>query len=103
MDRAVHKKHRLAQLRDAAFDLWIYRAYDPISCPQSHAAFDGIVLPPDHPFWQRWTPPHKGKCHCGVVGARSERGARRLGGDPEKQLPTWWEHVDPNEGEGAFG
>jgi uncharacterized protein with gpF-like domain len=102
VDRAAFKERRLAQLRTGGFALWVYRAHDPISCPESHAAFDGVVLPPDHPFWERWRPPHRGRCGCSVAGARHERGAQRLGGDPDKALPTWWETVDPNDGEGAF-
>lgn len=102
MDRETFKVQRLAQLREGGFTLWVYRAYDPISCPESHAAFNGVVLPPDHPFWDRWRPPHQGKCHCGIAGARLSRFARRLGGDPDKALPNWWASVDPNDGEGAF-
>lgn len=103
MDWAVFKQRRIEQLHEAGFDLWVYRCYDPLSCPESHAAFNGIVLPPDHPFWARWLPPHNGRCHCGIAGARSDRGAKRVGGDPGKALPTWWTDVDPNEGEGTFG
>lgn len=103
MDRAAYKAKRIAQLHEGGFSLWVYRCHDSLSCPDSHAAFDGVVLPPDHPFWALWVPPHKGRCSCGVYGARSDRSARRLGGDPDKPLPTWWEDVDPNAGEGAFG
>ena len=102
MDRADYKALRINQLHEGSFSLWVYCCYDPLSCPDSHAAFNGVVLPPEHPFWRRWTPPHRAKCACGVAGARSERGARRVGGDPEKQLPTWWDQVDPDDGEGAF-
>jgi hypothetical protein len=37
-------------------------------------------------------------CSCYVVGARSLRGARRLGGDPEKQLPENWQALDSKTG-----
>lgn len=103
MDWVENKAQRTAQLRAGGFDLWVYRAHDPLYCPESHASFDGVVLRPDHPFWQRWMPPHRAKCHCGVYGARSERGAVRLGGDLGKVLPDWWRDVDPAAGEGAFG
>ncbi|WP_297529614.1 hypothetical protein [Thiohalobacter sp.] len=37
-------------------------------------------------------------CRCYVVGARSERGARRLGGNPDKQPPEGWNSADPDTG-----
>lgn len=37
-------------------------------------------------------------CGCRVAGARSERGARRVGGDPDKPLPPGWDKIDPRTG-----
>lgn len=32
-----------------------------------HLALDGIVLPCDHPFWKRWSPPLSMDCRCSKV------------------------------------
>jgi hypothetical protein len=32
-----------------------------------HLALDGIILPHDHPFWQRWHPPLDMDCRCSVT------------------------------------
>ena len=93
---------RRAQLEAANWAFWVYvhgGSKDPR--PEHLHVFDGLVLPPDHPFWAKLYPPSDWGCSCYVVGARSERGARRLGGDPEKRLPDGWDKVDPVTGEPA--
>lgn len=91
-----HMEVRAAQLREAHYRLWIYRANaGPPECPARHYALDGIVLPPAHPFWQLWDPPNGWVCRCAIRGADSEAGAYRKGGDPDKPLPDWW--ADPGE------
>lgn len=89
---------RYAQLIAAGFTLWVYRHGGSDEPRPEHLAFDGICLPPDHPFWQVFYPPSDWGCSCYVVGARSARGARRLGGDPDKQLPEGWDAIDPRTG-----
>ncbi len=37
-------------------------------------------------------------CQCYISGARSERGARRLGGDPDKKIDPEWLKTDPKTG-----
>ncbi|MFN3973433.1 MAG: hypothetical protein ACK4L4_19115 [Gemmobacter sp.] len=98
MDWREFKAQRIAQLRGSDFAYWVYRAHDPLSCPDSHRALDGIVLSPEHPFWARWTPPHGARCHCAIVGGSLPGGILRRGGDPDKVLPDWWQTVDPTDG-----
>lgn len=43
-----------------------------------HAAWDGIVLPVDHPFWRTHFPPNGWNCRCNVL-QRSERDLERKG------------------------
>ncbi|MES2754889.1 MAG: hypothetical protein V4659_09515 [Pseudomonadota bacterium] len=57
-----------------------------------------MVLPADHPFWAKFYPPSDWGCSCYVLGARSPAGAIRLGGDPDKTLPDWWNTIDPGTG-----
>ncbi|WP_149589805.1 phage head morphogenesis protein [Tabrizicola flagellatus] len=93
----VYAEKRLAQLREGGFTHWVYRCGDPEGdCSELHQAFDGLVVPQDHEFWDIWSPPNHYLCRCYVVGARNERGAARLGGDPTKPLPDWWD--EPTRG-----
>jgi hypothetical protein len=88
--RIVYSNKRHVQLQDGAYDYWIYRFGDDRHCPAHHQLLDGLPLEPQHPFWQLWAPPNSLLCSCGVDGARSIAGIRRMGGDPEKTLPQWW-------------
>lgn len=91
---------RRAQLEASGFAFWVYRhggSRDPR--PEHLHAFNGLVLPPDHPFWAKHYPPSDWGCSCYVVGARSLRAARRLGGDPDKRLPDGWNSIDAATGE----
>lgn len=91
---------RRAQLHAAGWKFWVYLhggSRDPR--PEHLNVFNGLVLPPDHPFWDKHYPPSDWGCSCYVVGARSERGAIRLGGDPSKTLPDGWDKPDPATGE----
>lgn len=93
---------RRAQLETANWPLWVYLhggSKDPR--PEHLHVFNGLVLPPDHPFWEKHYPPSDWGCSCYVVGARSARGARRLGGNPDKTLPDGWDAIDPATGEPA--
>ncbi|MBU2867129.1 phage head morphogenesis protein [Pacificibacter marinus] len=89
---------RHAQLITGNYPFWVYRhggSYDPR--PQ-HLAWDGLILPSDHPFWRSHFPPNDWGCSCRVFGARSEAGARRVGGKPEVQLGTNWAAPLPKTG-----
>jgi hypothetical protein len=90
---------RYAQLIAGEFPFFVYKHNDSVTYPRPlHVAWDGITLPREHPFWLTHTPVNDWGCHCYLVGARSARGASRLGGDPEKQLPEGWDAIDPKTG-----
>lgn len=89
----AYAERRLVQLREGGCPLWVYCCGDlEGDCAEQHRAFDGLVVPHDHDFWDIWAPPSQYFCGCYVVGARTERSAIRLGGDPEKPLPDWWDN-----------
>ena len=43
------------------------RVRRPPKSDSDHNAFDGIILPADHPFWTRWFPPLGFRCRCSVI------------------------------------
>lgn len=91
---------RLAQLRDGGFERWMYKHSDSVLHPRPHhVALDGLILPADHPFWQTHYPPNGWGCKCRVVGVRSDKTAKALGGDPDKSLPKGWDDIDSRTGE----
>lgn len=89
---------RYAQLMERDYPLWVYFHGGSKEPRQQHLDFDGICLPPNHPFWKIFYPPSDWGCSCYVVGARSERAARRLGGNPDKKLPEGWDRINPRTG-----
>lgn len=90
---------RYAQLIAGNFTYWVYRHGGSKDPRHEHLhIFDGLCLPPDHPFWTIFYPPSDWGCSCYVVGARSAREARRLGGDPDKTLPDGWDAINPATG-----
>jgi len=90
---------RHAQLLDGDFAFWVYRHGDAREPRLVHLSFNGLALPPGHPFWGKYYPPSDWGCSCYVVGARTAAGVRRLGGDPGKALPANWAAPDPRTGE----
>jgi len=90
---------RHAQLLDGDFAFWVYRHGDAREPRLVHLSFNGLALPPGHPFWGKYYPPSDWGCSCYVVGARTAAGVRRLGGDPGKALPANWAALDPRTGE----
>jgi len=89
---------RHAQLTEGNFAYWVYRHGNSKEPRVQHLAWDGLVLDPAHPFWATHYPPSGWGCTCYVVGARSERGAERLGGDLAKKLPAGWNIILPGTG-----
>jgi SPP1 gp7 family putative phage head morphogenesis protein len=90
---------RVAQLRERGFKYWIYRHNDSVSHPRPlHQAWNGITLPADDPWWQTHGTPNGWGCRCYLLGARSARGAKRLGGKPDKKLNPDWNKIDPKTG-----
>jgi len=96
--RVSYAAGRMAQLVDGGFPFWVYRHGGSVEPRIIHLGWDGLVLPPDHPFWATHAPPNGWGCSCYVVGARSFRGAARLGGVPGKPLPDGWQRLDPKTG-----
>lgn len=89
---------RMAQLMRAGFRYWVYKHGNALEPRLQHLAWDGLVLPPDHPFWQTHAPPNGWGCTCRIRGADSEAGIRRAGGDPAKVLEPGWNVADPKTG-----
>lgn len=93
-----YARMRRTQLSEARFALWVYRVGNNYDCLEEHADLNGLVLPPEHAFWEDYMPPNAFGCSCYVSGARSLRAAQRLGGSEEKELPDGWKDgafVDP--------
>jgi SPP1 gp7 family putative phage head morphogenesis protein len=54
----------------AVSDIIQYLQYDAIDDSRTrpaHAAVDGVMLPPDDPFWSLWWPPNGYNCRCDVI------------------------------------
>ena len=97
--KTAYHAGRLAQLRAGNYAYWVYRHNDSVRHPRpAHLSWDGITLPPDHPWWTTHYTPNGWGCECYIVGARSLAAARRLGGKPEKALPAGWDSIDPATG-----
>lgn len=90
---------RRAQLIRGNYPFWVYRHGGSEHPRLHHLALDGLILPPDHPFWGVYSPPNGWGCSCYVLGARSMAGAKRLGGKPGVTLPEDWQKADPRTGE----
>lgn len=89
---------RMAQLRAARFKFFVYRHGGSLDPRPQHLAWDGLVLPADHPFWITHAPPNGWGCSCRIQGADSPSDARRVGGKPDKELPPNWNTLDPKTG-----
>jgi hypothetical protein len=74
--RTSYMAGRLAQLRKSGFKFWVYRHSGAAHPRLNHLAFDGIALPPDHPFWVTHYPPNGWGCGCIVEGAMNAAGIR---------------------------
>lgn len=96
--RQSYMAGRLAQLIDGDYPFWIYLHGGSVEPRLQHLAWNGIALPPNHPFWIKNLPPNGWGCSCLVEGARSESGIRRMGGDPNKVLPEGWDQINPRTG-----
>jgi hypothetical protein len=96
--RTSYMAGRLAQLRNGNFPFWVYRHGGSAEPRLHHLAWDGLILPADHPFWATHYPPNGWGCSCRVFGARSVAGAIRRGGKPEVELQPGWDKLDPKTG-----
>ena len=81
----VYAASSSAQLREAGYKLWIYKAD---GCPvPSHASLNKVTLDPGHWFWRKYYPPSFIGCRCRVVGADGPSSVARLGGSLRKKPP----------------
>lgn len=90
---------RFAQLQAGGFAVWVYRHGGSLEPRAEHLSWDGLALPPDHPFWVKHYPPSDWGCSCYAIGARTAAGVRRVGGNPAKSLPDGWDRINPKTGE----
>lgn len=60
-------QHEVLQEVIEDFPYWQYQSVGDGNVRESHAALDGVVLPANHPFWQRHYPPWDWGCRCQVV------------------------------------
>jgi uncharacterized protein with gpF-like domain len=63
---------RYQQLTDpdllAVLPYWQYKHADGVLYPRPlHVSWDGLTLPPEHPFWQTHFPPNGWGCHCRCI------------------------------------
>jgi hypothetical protein len=96
--RTTYMAGRHAQLVDGNYRFWVYRHSGAAHPRLDHLSWDGVALPPDHPFWRTHYPPNGWGCGCLAEGARTEKGIRRAGGNPDKKLPEGWDRRDPKTG-----
>lgn len=73
---------------------WRYHHADGLLHPRPlHVAWDGRVLPQNHPFWATHFPPNGWGCHCWVSAATAEDyAAARDAGRAEP--PEGWDEID---------
>lgn len=81
----------------------MYRTMRDERVRASHRAWDSLVLPVDHPFWQQHYPPNGWRCRC-IAFALSERdiAERIAAGEPiRRQAPpdAPIDYVNPRSGE----
>jgi hypothetical protein len=77
---------------------WRYHHADGVLNPrQQHVAWNGLVLPHDHPFWKTHYPPNGFGCHCWVSAASQadyEAAQARGQGEP----PAGWDKPSEIDG-----
>lgn len=100
----AHAAGRYRQMTDpdvlAARPLWLYRHGDSLVPRAQHLAWDGLVLPASHPWWQTHFPPNGFGCSCRVFAlSREEAAARGLAARAEPPPDGSYEHADPVTGE----
>jgi hypothetical protein len=64
-----------ARIMDEMADIFPFRQYLSTKdgkVRRSHAALNEIILPADHPFWEKHTPPWEWNCRCQVVELTEE-------------------------------
>lgn len=77
---------------------WRYKHADYVANPRlQHVAWNGLVLPHDHPFWRTHFPPNGWGCHCRVMSA-SHADYEHAQGAGKASPPAGWDQLDPKTG-----
>lgn len=77
---------------------WRYHHADGVMHPRPHhLAWNGIVLPHDHPFWKTHFAPNGWMCHCYISAASQEEYAQAQA-DGKGHPPDGWGTLDAKTG-----
>jgi len=91
---------RFKQLSDPALlkvmPYWQYHHNDSVTTPRPlHVSWDGLTLPPTHPFWQTHFPPNGWGCQCWVTAVTKEKFMTAIAnGKGPANAPTGTEGID---------
>jgi SPP1 gp7 family putative phage head morphogenesis protein len=100
----AYQTGKWAQAQERWDDIWGFRyvtMHDDRVRP-THAALDGIILPKDSSFWQRYWPPNGWNCRCQVVTIYKTPGVKPKTRRPEGKLPLPDDGFRHNPGEFPF-
>lgn len=75
---------------------WKYVHCDSVAHPRPlHLAWNGLTLPPDHPFWQTHFPPNGWGCQCRVIAVSKADFMKAIAsGKGPANAPTGTEGID---------
>ncbi|WP_439547848.1 PBECR2 nuclease fold domain-containing protein [Falsiroseomonas sp.] len=66
--REAGKWRQITEARAAGRDLWVrYVATMDLATRPEHAAWNGTILPPEHPWWRTHSPKNGWGCRCTVL------------------------------------
>lgn len=93
---------RWAQLNDPGLarlrPYWRYHHADGVLHPRPwHVAWNGLVLPRDHPFWATHFPPNGWGCHC-YVSAATPADYEKAQAAGRAEPPPGWREVSAKTG-----
>lgn len=79
---------------------WQYKHSHSVMHPRPlHLAWDGLTLPPEHPFWQTHFPPNGWGCQCRVTAVSKTDFLKAVAaGRGPANAPTGLEGIDPGFG-----
>lgn len=75
---------------------WQYKHSDSVMFPRPlHVSWNGLTLPPDHPFWQTHFAPNGWGCHCRIVAVSKADYLKAVAsGNGPANAPTGTEGID---------